>query len=211
MDKKYKMTISRLTVDKLGVKLYDKVSAVIAETVANSYDADGTEVEIVAPMGVYLSTKIKGKLIDLGHTISVKDNGIGMIPEEVNDFYLIVGAERRTDPKRGDHSKLFGRKVMGRKGVGKIAPFGVCKKIEIITSGGETVDGLDEHGKHKKGYKTAHFILDRAEIMEDTDSPYYPEVGELDGIVRPNPGTCVKFMNFEYNRVPAIEQFERQW
>jgi hypothetical protein len=35
MSKKYKMTISRLTVDKLGVKLYDRVSAVMAEIVAN--------------------------------------------------------------------------------------------------------------------------------------------------------------------------------
>lgn len=37
---KYAMTISQLTVDKLGVKLYDKVSAVLAELVANSYDAE---------------------------------------------------------------------------------------------------------------------------------------------------------------------------
>jgi len=35
-----------LTVDKLGVKLYDRVSAVIAELVANSYDADATKVTI---------------------------------------------------------------------------------------------------------------------------------------------------------------------
>ena len=46
--------------------------------------------------------------------------------------------------------------------------------------------------------------------MEDTDYPYYPEVGELDGIVRPKTGTCVNFMDFEHNRVPAIEKFERQ-
>ncbi|MBE9204747.1 hypothetical protein IQ218_16560 [Synechocystis salina LEGE 06099] len=51
------MTISRLTIDKLGVKLYDKVSAVIAELVSNSYDADATEVEIKAPMGEFLATK----------------------------------------------------------------------------------------------------------------------------------------------------------
>lgn len=31
MTNEYKMTISWLTVDKLGIKLYDKVSAVIAE------------------------------------------------------------------------------------------------------------------------------------------------------------------------------------
>ena len=48
---RYRMTISRLTVDKLGVKLYDRVSAVIAELVANSYDADATEVEIARPNG----------------------------------------------------------------------------------------------------------------------------------------------------------------
>lgn len=43
---KYKTTISRLTVDKLGVKLCGRVSAVIAEIVANNYgigdNADGT-------------------------------------------------------------------------------------------------------------------------------------------------------------------------
>ncbi|HEU4683617.1 MAG TPA: hypothetical protein VFS39_03845, partial [Nitrospira sp.] len=55
--KKYVMTISRLTVDKLGVKLYDRVSAVIAEVVANSYDADATEVIITAPMGETLAQK----------------------------------------------------------------------------------------------------------------------------------------------------------
>jgi len=54
---KYKMTISRLTIDKLGVKLYDKVSAVLAELVANCYDADATEVVIRAPMGQLLATK----------------------------------------------------------------------------------------------------------------------------------------------------------
>ena len=47
---KYVMKISRLTVDKLGVKLYDRVSAVIAELVANSYDADAAKVTITAPM-----------------------------------------------------------------------------------------------------------------------------------------------------------------
>ncbi|WP_223654357.1 hypothetical protein [Hymenobacter psoromatis] len=37
---KYKVTISRQTVDKLGVKMYDRAAAVVAELVANSYDAD---------------------------------------------------------------------------------------------------------------------------------------------------------------------------
>ena len=40
---RYTMRISRLTVDKLGVKLYDRVSAVLAELIANSYDADAED------------------------------------------------------------------------------------------------------------------------------------------------------------------------
>ena len=33
----YMMTTSRTTIDKLGVKLYDKASAVVSELIANSY------------------------------------------------------------------------------------------------------------------------------------------------------------------------------
>ncbi len=97
-DNKYRMTISRLTVDKLGVKLYDRVSAVIAELVANSYDADATEVVISGPMGELLARKESGVLIDQKFIIEVSDNGSGMLVDgavnEVNDFYLKVGSER---------------------------------------------------------------------------------------------------------------------
>jgi len=65
------MTISRLTVDKLGVKLYDRISAVIAEIIANSYDADAEQVTIKAPMGELLANKVKGKVQDRGFMIEV--------------------------------------------------------------------------------------------------------------------------------------------
>src|SRR5882672_3959930 len=129
-DTQYRMTISRLTVDKLGVKLYDKVSAVIAELIANSYDADATKVTVTAPMGEMLASKSGTKVKDKGHMIEVADNGHGMTPDQINPFYLKIGAERRTDPKRGERSPKFKRHVMGRKGVGKLAPFGVCRFIE---------------------------------------------------------------------------------
>ena len=81
--------------DKLGVKLYDHESAVIAEIVANSYDADATKVTISAPMGEWLATKSKGKVSDRGFIVEVHDNGCGMTMEEVNHFYLNVGKKRR--------------------------------------------------------------------------------------------------------------------
>jgi hypothetical protein len=204
------MTISRLTVDKLGVKLYDRVSAVIAELVANSYDADATNVEIRAPMDQFLALKENGEIVDQDLSIEVNDNGIGMTPSEVQDFYLVVGAERREDVRRGDLSKTFSRKVMGRKGVGKLAPFGVCKRIEVLSSGGPKVKGVDQEGKPSTGHLTAHLILDRSKILSDTDKAYAPTPGRHDGTVSAAPGTKLKLTTFDHRRVPAIEEFERQ-
>lgn len=208
------MTISRLTVDKLGVKLYDRVAAVMAEIVANSYDADATEVIISAPMGQLLARKSAGQVDDLGFTIEVSDNGSGMLSDasvnEVNDFYLKVGSERRKDKRRGEVSKEFGRKVMGRKGVGKLAPFGVCQTIEVMTAGGKRVSGRDEKGKSSRGYLISHLFLVRDKILQETDEDYYPEVGPLDGRVRATRGTLIRMTGFDHRWVPEIGEFERQ-
>lgn len=201
----YRMRISRLTVDKLGIKLYDRVSAVIAELVANSYDADATKVTVSAPMGELLAERHAGELKDKGYTIEVVDNGIGMSPEEVNEFYLVVGAERRRDPKRGDLSKKYKRKVMGRKGVGKLAPLGICEHIEIITAGGEKV----QRGE-SKGYRTAHFTLVRTSMMQDSDESYLPKAGQLNGTLQAKSGTTIRMTQFDHRHVPAIEEFDRQ-
>src|SRR5437667_330002 len=92
----YVLRISRLTIDKLGVKLYDKVSAAVAEVIANAYDDDATEVDVEVPLGTELATKDPGtgKPIDKGLEIVVKDNGHGMTPAEAIAFYLKVGRDR---------------------------------------------------------------------------------------------------------------------
>lgn len=203
------MTISRLTVDKLGVKLYDKVSAVLAELVANSYDADATKVTIRAPVGEYLATRQKGEVKDKGFAIEIIDNGVGILPADVNRFYLKVGGERRRD-ERGDVSKIYKRKVMGRKGVGKLAPFGICRTVEVITSGGERVLGVNGAGKPAKGYMTAHFVLDRESILQEVDFDYVPIIGASDGKVASEKGTRVVLNGFTQRKVPALEDLSRQ-
>lgn len=203
--KPYTMKISRLTVDKLGVKLYDRVSAVLAELVANAYDADAKCVTITAPAGVFLAQKKSGIASDLGFKIVVADDGHGMTPTEVNDFYLLVGAERRRDPKRGDVSRQLKRKVMGRKGVGKLAPFGVCQRLEIVSAGG---DLLTEGGR--QGYRVAHLALDRDSILSNTDEDYHPTPGEFDGSLRETAGTTLTLSGFDYRKVPEVEDLSRQ-
>ena len=59
-------------------------------------------VTIKAPMGEMLATKSHGTLTDRNFAIEVIDDGIGMTPDEINEFYLVGGAERRNDSRRGD-------------------------------------------------------------------------------------------------------------
>ena len=208
----YSMRISRLTVDKLGVKLYDKVSAVIAELIANAYDADATKVTVRAPMGQFLATRAGGNLSDKGFEIQVIDNGIGMTPQQVQDFFLVVGAERRNDPNRGSLSPRFNRKVMGRKGVGKLAPFGICKTIEVISAGGDIVSS-NEGKPNSQGFLTSHIILDYDRIVKVGDEPdarYPPTVGTKDDSLSPESGTRIILKDFNYRKVPDIEVLSRQ-
>ena len=208
----YSMRISRLTVDKLGVKLYDKVSAVIAELIANAYDADATDVTVRAPMGQFLATRAGGTVSDKGFDIQVVDNGIGMMPQQVQDHFLVVGAERRTDPARGGTSEGFKRKVMGRKGVGKLAPFGICKTIEVISAGGDLVDGTGADAG-SIGYLTSHIILDYDDIValgNEPDERYKPTVGDLDESHSPESGTQIILKDFNFRRVPEIKVLGRQ-
>ena len=208
----YSMRISRLTVDKLGVKLYDKVSAVIAELIANAYDADATNVTVRAPMGQFLASRAGGIVSDKGFDIQVVDDGFGMTPQQVQDFFLVVGAERRNDAKRGGLSPGFQRKVMGRKGVGKLAPFGICKTIEVISAGGDLIDdrGTDSGST---GYLTSHIILDYDGIVALDDEPderYKPAVGDRDESYSPESGTRIILKDFNYRKVPDIDVLGRQ-
>src|SRR4029079_12472427 len=87
---------------------------------------------------------------------------------------------------------------------------GVCDKIEVITSGGEQVKYTDDRGSVKTGYSTSHLVLERGEILTETDAPYHPPIGELDGTYRPRTGTTIRMRVFDYRHVPALAVFERQ-
>ncbi len=208
----YSLRISPTTVDKLGVKLYDKVSAVVAELVANSYDADAENVTVNLPLGTELAKRNKdtGETVEPAPpwTIEVTDDGHGMTPGEAKRFYLDVGRDRRKYPDQGPESREKKRSVMGRKGIGKLAPFGVCRVIEVLSSGGERNDD---------GHYTTHFILEYDRIMEagggdaERESDRVPlRAGAHDGTFQQSPGTTIRLSSFQPKRVPDHDTFKRQ-
>jgi hypothetical protein len=197
---KYTMRISRLTIDKLGIKLYDRVSAVLAELIANAYDADAEDVHITLPWGTFLagtSTAV------INSEIVVADNGHGMTAAEVNKHYLSVGSDRRARTG-SDKSKVKDRPVMGRKGIGKLAPFGICQTIEVITAGGSAVDRTED------GWPVSHLILQLNDMLTDIDENYHPTPGPLDGTFRKSRGTEIHLRNFLKKRVPSRDELDRQ-
>lgn len=195
----YVMRISRLTVDKLGIKMYDRVAAVLAEIIANAYDADATRVRVRTPFGVMLREQ-EGKRPVGPYEITVEDDGHGMTPEEVNSHYLLVGSDRR---RRfgGDCSREKQRPVMGRKGIGKLAPFGICETVEIVTAGGERTE---------RGYRVSHVLLRLPDMLYDTEQDYHPEVGEKDGTWSQERGTVIRLREFRRKRVPTRDELDRQ-
>ena len=126
-EKKLTMTFDPHTIEHLGVKMYSVLPNAIAELIANSFDAESPEVHIL------LTDNESGK------SISVVDNGVGMSFSEVNDNFLRIGRKRRAEDN--GMSPNGKRKVTGRKGLGKLAFFGIGDTIRIITKKqGECVD-----------------------------------------------------------------------
>ena len=203
--KKYTMRISRLTIDKLGIQMYDRVSAVLAELIANAYDADAEHVKITLPFGTYLARRRDGHFEDFGFEIVIEDDGGGMTAQEVNDFYLNVGYNRRVG--RRELTPKHQRKVMGRKGIGKLAPFGICHEVEVVTAGGKETEA---------GFLVSNLLLNFDELInEEADEsgnfmPYHPEPGPKDGHYAESAGTKVTLRRFERRRVPTGEELDRQ-
>lgn len=106
-------------IDLLGHQMYGGPVPSVTELVANAWDADAEKVEISIPADVKTP----------GAEIVVRDYGAGMSFEELNNYYLHIGYERRG---RGEQTPK-GRLVMGRKGIGKLAGFGIAEDI-LVTS-----------------------------------------------------------------------------
>lgn len=130
----------------LGLNLYSNTPAVLSEVIANSWDADASVVEITC-----------NQEDDL---ITIVDNGNGMDLNDINDKFLCVGYRKRENGEK--ISPKYGRRVMGRKGIGKLSLLSIADSIEIYS---------------KKDDSRNAFCMSRADIereISETNSTYSP-------------------------------------
>ena len=113
------MTLSLNLLNHLGINLYSNVPAVLSEIVANAWDADAQNVDIVI-------NKSTG-------TIVITDDGHGMDLDDINGKYLTIGYRRRDPGNQGAVTPKWKRDVMGRKGIGKLSLFSISRDIRIYT------------------------------------------------------------------------------
>lgn len=118
MSKEYRISVNTRILELLGPNLYTNIYYILAELIANAYDADAHNVYLI-------EDRDNGDII-------VEDDGRGMSYENGDiDRYLNVAKETRTSEE--DSKTPEGRMKMGRKGVGKLAALSVAEKVLIKT------------------------------------------------------------------------------
>ena len=114
--KEYKINIDPRILELLGPNLYTNIYYVLAELIANAYDADAKNVYIVPT-----ETSIR-----------VEDDGTGMSYEDKDiEKYLKVAKVSREN--EDEARTTSGRLKMGRKGIGKLASLSVSSEVNVMT------------------------------------------------------------------------------
>ncbi|MBU3906215.1 TIGR02391 family protein [Patescibacteria group bacterium] len=156
---KLQMSFDPNTIEHLGVRMYSTLPPVMAELIANAYDADAELVEI--------------ELLNNGEKkVIVRDDGFGMSFEDINSKFLRIGRPRRQEENGNVTPK--GRKAIGKKGIGKLSFFGIANKIIVST---------------KKEKKWNVFELDWESIKKSSGGNYSPRIIKYNEECKDDSGT----------------------
>src|ERR1035441_1003466 len=117
---KLKLSFHGQILDHLGIQMYQSPVAAVAELISNSWDADAELVQVTLPSSISNTA-----------VIVITDDGVGMTFEDCEQRYLKVGLNRRLTPDA--HTAEKHRPILGRKGIGKFAGFGIAGAIKIET------------------------------------------------------------------------------
>ena len=169
-----KMSFDPNTIQHLGIRMYSSLPTAIAELVANAYDACSPEVHI--------------KLYDNDEKkIVVEDTGIGMTFEEINSHFLRIGRNRREEEGK---ETPCGRIATGKKGLGKLAFFGIGDTIAITT---------------KKDGEKITFTLDWNDLIGTPSGEDYKPKHEDENCGKDEHGTMITLRNLKRKTKFSVE------
>jgi hypothetical protein len=151
-----KFKVAPHIVEDLGLNLYTTLPRVLVEFVANAYDADSSYVNVALDHErIRMAREVirkqyeldKAKQKSVGGAVApletrtlpdelqivIEDGGFGMSRNDLNTKFLFAGRRRRSEEPAAKGRTPKGRPLMGRKGLGKLAGFGVAKRVVVVT------------------------------------------------------------------------------
>lgn len=200
-------------VEDLGLNLYTTLPRVLVEFVANAYDADSPKARIALDKKkIEHAREILKAEWELGKkraeaagtevprlaamclpddiAIRIEDAGVGMTREDLQEKFLVAGRRRRGKDNSNSIS-AGGRVLMGRKGLGKLAGFGVAKTVTLTSR----AKGSD--------YGT-RITLDFDQVLAVSDTNEIPITEQsLRGSDLPSEGTAIVLSRLLYEPMRA--------
>lgn len=149
----FKLEVDLNVINHLGVGLYSSTPAALTELVANAWDADATTVQITIDKST--------------NTITIEDDGHGMNATAIKGKFLNVGYSRRRQPTNGSKSDSGKRRVMGRKGIGKLSMFALANLVKVTS---QAKDG-----------EIVGFVVDVPELKKSLEKDHNLVLNEFDG------------------------------
>lgn len=166
--KEYQLNVDPRILELLGPNLYTNIYYVLAELVANAYDADAHNVYII-------SNRDDIRIEDDGHGMSY-ENG------EVRKFLNVAGVSRSNEAESMTRSGE--RRKMGRKGVGKLAALSVSESVNVMTVS----------NNEKSGFVLSRKPIDGNKLQPIPDENAHPE--KLDTAPKLPPFVGPRFSHF---------------
>lgn len=192
LKRRYPVTVAGQLLKHLGLQMYSGAVPAISELISNSYDAMARNVWVTIPTG---------RSIKSTDGITVKDDGHGMNYDDCRSLYLNIGRNRRSDSSgfTKKFNELEPRRVHGRKGIGKLAGFGIAEIIEIRTV---------------KEKEISHFQLDFNKLTNssrfaDTEGTEADPLSEDGDPTDEKQGTTVKLSQLKIVRSIKEEEFRK--
>jgi hypothetical protein len=213
-----RLRVASHLVEDLGLNLYTSLGRVLVEYVANAYDADSPMVTIKMDLAKIQSEAIRLKELHRAQTILAKaekrrpprsdgfsmgddiaivieDRGAGMTCADLQEKFLVAGRRRRGMDNADWHTPR-GRLLMGRKGLGKLAGFGVAQSVRITTRCANDPDATQVELRYQE----------MATVAELGDVPVHGKTIKGGAGLPKNGGTRVELRNLLFE--PMSVEFE---